>query len=89
MRVDLESCRQTETRILWDGAELLMVGLLMGNRIGTVEVPIRGMSEPTVSVVCHERGGSDVVPLIGHDLYDVGLGDTRVLPHRTLPLMKE
>ena len=66
-----------------------MSRVLVSSGIRTVEVRIRGVGEPAMSVVRHERRGSDFVPLIGHDLHDVGLCDSRVFSDRILPLMKE
>ena len=43
--------RLSKTRETPDGAELSMSGVLVSSRIRTVEVRIRGVGEPTVSVV--------------------------------------
>ena len=83
-----ERSDKVKSKKLGHGGDLSMSGVFVRNGIRTVKVWIRGVSESTVSVICHERRCSDFVPFIGHDLFDVGLGDYWVFSDRVLPLMK-
>lgn len=79
----------TETRELHHGGDLSVSVVSVSRRIRTVEVRIGVVSEPTVSVMSHDGGRRDVVPLVGHDSDNGLFGDVLVLSDGILPLMKE
>ena len=57
------------------GGEISMMRMRVSDGIGAIEVRIRAVGESTVVVVGHEGRWWNVVPFVGHDLDDVGLGD--------------
>ena len=51
---------KVNNRKLRDKGNVLLCVVLVGSRIRTIKVWIPGVDEPKVSVMCHERGGSDI-----------------------------
>ena len=86
---DCIASEEVESRPLGDNRAISMGVVCVRVGIGTIEVWIPSADEPTVTILCHDSGRADAVPLIGHDLDNVGLGDSRVAIDSILPLIEK
>jgi len=65
-----------QNRELGVGGDFSMMRVLVISGSGAIEVRIGAVGESTMVVVGHEGRGRNVIPFIGHELDDVGFGDS-------------